>query len=291
MTNKDGIELLITPATRDLGEFTVRRTLPDKRRQRVGPFIFFDHMGPADFAPGTGVNVRSHPHIGLATVTYLFEGEILHRDNLGYVQRIQPGAVNWMTAGRGIVHSEKVTDEIKASGQRLHGLQIWVALPLEAEEAEPDFRHYAASEIPSVDVDGVDVRVVIGSAFGVTSPVKTHSETLYVELNLEPGQQVQIPEAQELGLYVVEGSVAVFDQFVEGGAFAVFAAGATGSVTAESTSKIMFVGGDTLEGERTIWWNFVSSSKERLNQAKQDWRERRYDEVPGEPDFIPLPDR
>jgi len=291
MTDKSGIDILITPAIRDLGEFTVRRTLPDKRRQRVGPFIFFDHMGPADFAPGTGVNVRAHPHIGLATVTYLFEGEILHRDNLGYVQRIQPGAVNWMTAGRGIVHSEKVTDEIKASGQRLHGLQIWVALPLEAEEAEPDFRHYAASEIPSVDVDGVDVRVVIGSAFGVTSPVKTHSETLYVEVNLEPGQQVQIPAAQELGLYVVEGSVAVFDRFVEGGAFAVFASDATGCVTAESKSKIMFVGGDTLEGERTIWWNFVSSSKDRLNQAKRDWRERRYDEVPGEPDFIPLPDR
>jgi redox-sensitive bicupin YhaK (pirin superfamily) len=291
MTDMGGIELLITPVIRDLGEFTVRRTLPDKRRQRVGPFIFFDHMGPADFTPGTGVNVRSHPHIGLATVTYLFAGEILHRDNLGYVQRIQPGAVNWMTAGRGIVHSEKVTDEIKASGQRLHGLQIWVALPLEAEEVEPDFRHYAASEIPSVDVDGVEVRVVIGSAFDVTSPVKTHSETLYVEVNLEPGQQVPIPEAQELGMYVVEGSVAVFDQFVAGGAFAVFAEGATGCVTAESKSKIMFVGGDTLEGERTIWWNFVSSSKERLNQAKQDWRERRYDEVPGEPDFIPLPDR
>lgn len=291
MTDRRGIELLITPATRDLGEFTVRRTLPDKRRQRVGPFIFFDHMGPADFAPGTGVNVRSHPHIGLATVTYLFEGEILHRDNLGYVQRIQPGAVNWMTAGRGIVHSEKVTDEIKASGQRLHGLQIWVALPLDAEEAEPEFLHYPASEIPSVDVDGADVRVVIGSAFGVTSPVKTHSETLYVEVNLEPGQQVLIPAAQELGLYVVEGSVAVFDQFVDSGTFAVFADDADGSVTAESTSKVMFVGGDALEGERSIWWNFVSSSKERLDQAKKDWRERRFDEVPGEPDFIPLPDR
>lgn len=291
MTDNGGIELLISPATKDLGEFTVRRTLPDKRRQRVGPFIFFDHMGPADFPPGSGVNVRSHPHIGLATVTYLFEGEILHRDSLGYVQRIQPGAVNWMTAGRGIVHSEKVTDELRASGQRLHGLQIWVALPLEAEEVEPDFRHYPASEIPSVDVDGVDARVVIGSAFGVTSPVQTHSETLYVEANLEPGQQVAIPEAQELGLYVVAGSVAVGDQFVEAGVLAIFAENRAGSVQAETASKIMFVGGDTLEGERTIWWNFVSSSKERLNKAKRDWRERRFDEVPGETDFIPLPDR
>jgi redox-sensitive bicupin YhaK (pirin superfamily) len=291
MTHNGGIELLIAPAVKDLGEFTVRRTLPDKRRQRVGPFIFFDHMGPADFPPGSGVNVRSHPHIGLATVTYLFEGEILHRDSLGYVQRIQPGAVNWMTAGRGIVHSEKVTDELLASGQRLHGLQIWVALPLEAEEVEPAFRHYPAGDIPSVDVDGVEVRIVIGSAFGVTSPVQTHSETLYVEANLQPGQQVAIPEAQELGLYVVEGSVAVGDQFVEAGVFAVFAENTTGSVKAEATSKVMFVGGDALEGERTIWWNFVSSSKERLSQAKQDWRERRFDEVPGETDFIPLPDR
>jgi len=290
MTDQGGIELLITPAIRDLGEFTVRRTLPDKQRQRVGPFIFFDHMGPAEFPPDSGVNVRSHPHIGLATVTYLFEGEILHRDSLGKVQRIQPGAVNWMTAGRGIVHSEKVTDAIKASGQRLHGLQIWVALPLESEEAEPDFRHYPASAIPSVDVDGVDVRVVIGSAFGVTSPVQTHSETLYVEVNLEPGQQVAIPEAQELGLYVVEGSVAVCDRFVDAGVFAVFAEGATGLVTAESKSKFMFVGGDTLEGDRNIWWNFVNSSRERLDQAKKDWRERRFEEVPGETDFIPLPD-
>jgi redox-sensitive bicupin YhaK (pirin superfamily) len=291
MTLKGGIELIIAPATKDLGEFTVRRTLPDKRRQRVGPFIFFDHMGPAEFPPDSGVNVRSHPHIGLATVTYLFEGEILHRDNLGYVQRIQPGAVNWMTAGRGIVHSEKVTDEIKASGQRLHGLQIWVALPLEKEEVDPDFRHYPASDIPSVDVEGVDVRVVIGSAFGVTSPVQTHSETLYVEVNLDPGQQVDIPAAQELGLYVVEGSVAVADQFYEGGVFVVFTEGTTGVVKAESKSKIMFVGGDTLEGERTIWWNFVSSSRERLDQAKRDWRERRFGDVPGEQDFIPLPDR
>lgn len=291
MTKKGGIDLLITPATRDLGEFTVRRTLPDRQRQRVGPFIFFDHMGPADFPPGSGVNVRSHPHIGLATVTYLFEGEILHRDNLGYVQRIQPGAVNWMTAGRGIVHSEKVTEEIRASGQRLHGLQIWVALPLDKEEADPGFQHYPADEIPSVDVDGVHIRVIIGSAFGVTSPVQTHSETLYVEVILEPGQQVTIPAAQELGVYVVDGSVAVCEQFIEGGVFAVFSQGTSGSIKAESKSRIMFVGGDTLEGERTIWWNFVSSSKERMEQAKKDWRESRFDEVPGEPDFIPLPDR
>ena len=291
MAKQGVIELLIDPATRDLGEFTVRRALPDKRRQRVGPFIFFDHMGPAEFAPGTGVNVRSHPHIGLATVTYLFEGEILHRDSLGFVQAIRPGAVNWMTAGRGIVHSEKVTEEIMARGQRLHGLQIWVALPTEHEEIAPGFQHYDASDIPSVTVDGVEIRVVIGSAFCATSPVKTQSAMLYVEVNLEPGQEVAIPEAEELGVYVVEGGVAVNDELVDSGVLAVLASGATGTVTAELKSKIMFCGGDALDGERIVWWNFVSSSRERLQQAKVDWRERNFDDVPGETDFIPLPDR
>ena len=285
------IDLLIEPAVKDLGEFTVRRTLPDKRRQRVGPFIFFDHMGPAEFPPGTGVNVRSHPHIGLATVTYLFEGEILHRDNLGYVQAIRPGAVNWMTAGSGIVHSEKVTDEIKASGQRLHGLQIWVALPIESEEVDPKFHHYPANEIPETEVDGVTVRVVLGSAFGVASPVETESYALYVEAQLGTGQSIEIPRAEELAVYVVEGSVAITDEFIEAGQFAVMSSGATGAVKAESPSRIMFVGGDTLEGDRTIWWNFVSSSKERLERAKRDWKEGRFGEVPGETDFIPLPER
>ena len=291
MSGESAIELVITPAVRDLGEFTVRRSLPDKQRQRVGPFIFFDHMGPADFPAGLGVNVRSHPHIGIATVTYLFEGEILHRDSLGYVQAIRPGAVNWMTAGRGIVHSEKVTDEVLASGQHLHGLQIWVALPLEHEETDPDFRHYPADDIPSVGVDGVTANVVIGSAYGVTSPVRTLSETLYVAVDLAPGQSIENPDAEELGVYVVEGGVAVGDQFVEAGSLAVLRPGVRTTVRAETGSKIMFFGGDALEGERTIWWNFVSSSKERLEAAKRDWREGRFESVPGESDFIPLPDR
>jgi redox-sensitive bicupin YhaK (pirin superfamily) len=291
LSGHSAIDLLITPAVRDLGEFTVRRSLPDRRRQRVGPFIFFDHMGPAEFPPGSGVNVRSHPHIGIATVTYLFEGEILHRDSLGYVQRIRPGAVNWMTAGRGIVHSEKVTDEVLARGQRLHGLQIWVALPLEHEETNPDFRHYPADDIPSVDVDGVTAHVVIGSAFGATSPVKTLSETLYVAVDLAPGQSIDFPEAQEVGVYVVDGTVAIADQFVEAGSLAVLQANARGAVRAESESKIMFFGGAALVGERTIWWNFVSSSKERLEQAKRDWREGRFEPVAGESDFIQLPER
>ena len=285
------IDLMIETRARDLGDFTVRRALPDRRRQRVGPFIFFDHMGPAEFEPGTGVNVRAHPHIGLATITYLFEGEMLHRDSLGYVQPIRPGAVNWMTAGRGIVHSEKVTEEVLASGQRLHGLQTWVALPAGAEEVEPSFEHYPAEDIPAVSVDGVQICVVLGSAFGISSPVSTRSETLYVEAVLEPGQSVAIPEAEELAVYVVEGSVAINREIVEAGVLAVLHDGARGTVTAESVARVMFAGGDTLEGERFIWWNFVSSSRERIEQAKKDWREQSFDSVPGETDFVPLPVR
>lgn len=291
MSSNSVIELLIEPRARDLGDFTVRRALPDKRRQRVGPFIFFDHMGPAEFQPGTGVNVRAHPHIGLATITYLFEGEMLHRDSLGYVQPIRPGAVNWMTAGRGIVHSEKVTAEILASGQRLHGLQTWVALPTGAEQSEPSFEHYPAADVPAVIADGAEIRVVLGSAFGVASPVSTRSETLYVDVLLQPGQAVAIPEAGELAVYVVEGSVAINREFVDAGVLAILENGAAGTVTAESAARIMFAGGDALEGERFIWWNFVASSRERIEQAKKDWREQRFDGVPGETDYVPLPER
>jgi len=287
---RSAIELSIEPASRDLGEFTVRRALPDKRRQRVGPFIFFDHMGPAEFPPGSGVNVRAHPHIGLATITYLFEGEILHRDSLGYVQPIRPGAVNWMTAGRGIVHSEKASPELRASGQRLHGLQTWVALPLEAEEIEPSFEHYPAETIPRIVADGSEISVIVGAAFGETSPVTTQSTVLYVAVELDAGKRVEIPQAEELAIYVVEGRVAVNDEFVEEGVLAVLAAGATGTVTAETPSRFVFCGGDALEGERIIWWNFVSSSRVRLERAKRNWRDGRFDAVPGETDFIPLPD-
>ena len=291
MTRRSVIEHRIESRQRDLGDFAVRRVLPDRQRQRVGPFIFFDHMGPAEFPPGKGVNVRAHPHVGLATITYLFEGEILHRDSLGYVQPIRPGAVNWMTAGKGIVHSEKVTEEVLASGQKLHGLQTWVALPTEAEEIEPSFEHYPASDIPAVYVDGAGIRVVLGSAFGVSSPVTTQSGTLYVEVALGRGQSVDIPEAEELAVYVVEGAVAVNQELVEEGVLAVLERGASGSVTAESPARIMFAGGDALEGRRYIWWNFVSSSRDRIEQAKRDWREQRFDAVPGETDFTPLPER
>jgi redox-sensitive bicupin YhaK (pirin superfamily) len=285
------IELLIEPASKDLGEFTVRRALPDKRRQRVGPFIFFDHMGPAEFSPGTGVNVRSHPHIGLATITYLFEGEILHRDSLGFVQAIRPGEINWMTAGKGIVHSEKVSEELLASGQRLHGLQTWVALPLEHEETEPRFEHYAADRIPSVSRDGAEIRIVIGTAYGKTSPVKSASETLYVEAKLEADSSLQLPVAEELAVYVVDGSIEMGGQSVAAGVLAVLANGAGAAIEARGGAHLMICGGDTLEGDRIIWWNFVSSSRERLEQAKRDWRQGRFGDVPGEVDFIPLPEQ
>ncbi|MDH3613096.1 MAG: pirin family protein [Gammaproteobacteria bacterium] len=285
------IDLLIEPATKDLGEFTVRRALPDKRRQRVGPFIFFDHMGPAEFPPGAGVNVRSHPHIGLATITYLFEGEILHRDSLGYVQPIRPGEINWMTAGSGIVHSEKASPELLASGQRLHGLQTWVALPLQYEETEPRFEHYSADGIPLISRDGAEIRVVIGSAYGESSPVRTVSETLYVEAKLDSGASLELPVADELAVYVVDGKIGLDEHTISAGVLAVLIDGAEATIQAETQAHVMICGGAALEGDRIVWWNFVSSSRERLEQAKRDWRDGRFGEVPGESDFIPLPDK
>ena len=248
-------------------------------------------MGPAEFPPGSGVNVRSHPHIGLATITYLFEGEILHRDSLGYVQPIRPGEINWMTAGKGIVHSEKVTPELFESGQKLHGLQTWVALPLEHEEAEPRFEHYPADGIPRLNLDGAQVNVVIGTAYGATSPVQAASETLYVEARLDEGASLELPTAQELAVYVVAGAIELDGQTIPDGVLAVLADGKSGTVQADNGAHIMICGGDTLEGERIVWWNFVSSSRERLEQAKSDWRDGQFDGVPGESDFIPLPQK
>jgi redox-sensitive bicupin YhaK (pirin superfamily) len=284
------IALRIRPVTKDLGEFTVRRTLPDSRRQRVGPFVFFDHMGPAEFPPGTGVNVRAHPHIGLATITYLFEGEILHRDNLGYVQPIRPGAVNWMTAGRGIVHSEKVTAEVLASGQKLHGIQTWVALPVEAEEIEPRFEHYPANGIPETREDGALRRVIIGSAYGLESPVRTESETLYVELRLDGGAELALPAAEELGVYVISGEVSIGGEPAAPREMTVLEDNARATIRAAADSHVILCGGAKLEGRRIVWWNFVNSSRERIEQAKRDWNSGKFDPVPGETDFIPLPE-
>ncbi len=284
------IELMIDPKPRDLGEFFVRRVLPAPDRQRVGPFIFFDHMGPADFGPGSGVNVRAHPHIGLATITYLFDGQIMHRDSLGYSQVIEKGAVNWMTAGRGIVHSERTPAELKETGSHLHGIQAWVALPVELEESEPRFEHYPAADVPETTLDGASLRVIAGQAYDLSSPVRTSSETLYVEADLDAGADLTLPrDADELALYVVDGEIDVGDSPVTAGRMAVIQPGCNALVHARTTAKVMLLGGATLPGERYLWWNFVSSSKQRMAKAKSDWREKRFGEVPGEIETMPLP--
>lgn len=284
------IELLIESEVKNLGEFTVRRTLPDGSRQRVGPFIFFDHMGPADFPPGSGVSVRPHPHIGIATITYLFEGTIVHRDSLGYVQPIDNGAVNWMTAGRGIVHSERSPVELVESGSHLHGIQAWVALPLELEETEPRFEHYPMAQIPSVELPGVALTIIAGEAFGRRSPVQTSSQTIYVEADMDEGAELVTPAGfDELAVYDVNGEVSIDGLTIAPGTMAVLAEGNACRIKAGESSKVMLLGGATLEGERILWWNFVSSSRERMLQARKDWHEKRFDAVPDETEFIPLP--
>ncbi|NND60455.1 MAG: pirin family protein [Gammaproteobacteria bacterium] len=283
------MELRIEPQEKDLGEFTVRRVLPAARRRMIGPFIFFDHMGPAQFAPGKGIAVRPHPHIGLATLTYLFAGEIMHRDSLGFVQPIRPGAVNLMTAGRGIVHSERAGDDLDTESH-LHGIQSWMALPDDKLEIDPAFEHYPADSLPEVAVGGVPVRVIMGTAYEQTSPVLQHSPTLYFEARLKQGQSLRLPrEYAELGVYVVEGNVVIDAHDYGVGTLAVAAAGASITVEANADSRIMVLGGDPV-GPRHIWWNFVAADRERMEQAKQDWRAGRFAAVPGDDEFIPLPD-
>jgi hypothetical protein len=258
----------------------------------VGPFIFFDHMGPAALAPGDGLDVRPHPHIGLATVTYLFDGEILHRDSVGSVQPIRPGDVNWMTAGRGIVHSERTPPGLRAAGARVHGIQTWVALPRAQEETAPAFAHYAAAALPVVTLPGVAVRVIAGTALGARSPVEVFSPTLYAAAELAPGARLALPpEHEERAVYLVEGAARVAGTALEPGAMAVLAAGADVEIRADTTSVVMLVGGEKMHGARFIWWNFVSSSRERIEQAKADWREDRFPPVPGETERIPLPEK
>ncbi len=290
-TSREGpIALMIDAKPKDLGKFVVRRTLPAPERQRVGPFIFFDHIGPADFDPGSGVSVRAHPHIGIATITYLFAGQIMHRDSLGYAQVIEKGAINWMTAGRGIVHSERTPAELKKMGSHLHGIQAWVALPVELEETKPRFEHYPADDVPEVNLDGVSLRLIAGQAYGVRSPVRTSSETLYVETDLDSGAELSLPEdTDELAVYVVNGEIDIGDCPVTAGRMVILQPGGNMVAHAREVSKLMLLGGAALPGERYLWWNFVSSSKERMEKAKADWREKRFDEVPGETEFIPLP--
>jgi redox-sensitive bicupin YhaK (pirin superfamily) len=285
------IRNLIEPRPRDLGGFSVRRVLPAPGLRMVGPFIFFDHIGPAVFAPGTGIDVRPHPHIGLATVTYLFEGAMLHRDSLGVVATIEPGAVNWMTAGRGIVHSERTGPELRASGHRIHGIQSWVALPREFEEIEPSFRHHTAASLPEFTVGNATVRVIAGDAYGRASPVEVLTATLYVDVALPPGASLQVPgEHEERACYVAEGRLLIGGDEVTAGQMALIEPGADVRLDSPSGARALLLGGAAADGPRHIWWNFVSSSQERIEQAKRDWREGRFAAVPGETEFIPLPE-
>jgi redox-sensitive bicupin YhaK (pirin superfamily) len=282
---------VINARARDLGGFTVRRILPSARHRRVGPFVFLDHMGPVVFQPGHAIDVRPHPHINLATVTYLFEGEILHRDSLGYEQPIRPGAVNLMIAGQGIVHSERTTADIKASGQALHGIQLWLGLPLENEEDPASFHHYPADSIPSHSGEGVTLNVILGSAYGMSSPVLLPMDTLYVAVTLEAGASLALPDCEERAIYVVSGEVESEGQRASEGDMLVYRSGSAARVQAHAPSRMMIVGGAALDGERHLYWNFVSSRPERIEQAKLEWKERRFALVPGDAtDFIPLPE-
>ncbi len=283
---------VIDARARDLGGFAVGRVLPSAARRLIGPFIFFDHMGPAAFPPGRGIDVRPHPHIGLATVTYLFAGEIVHRDSLGSHQPIRPGDVNWMTAGRGIVHSERTSAQLRQSGSPLDGLQLWVALPRRDEETDPAFHHYPARELPSLVIAGARIRVLAGSAFGERSPVRTLSPLFYVDAAMPAGSELSLPdEHEERAAYVVSGTVECGNQHAERGRMLVFTRGVPASLRAVNDARVALIGGAPIDGERHIFWNFVSSSQARIEQAKRDWREGRFAKVPGdEQEFIPLPD-
>ena len=287
-------ELVIEARLRDVGGFFVRRVLPSAQRKLVGPFIFYDHLCRVDFQAGRGLDVRPHPHIALATVTYLFEGAFEHRDSLGYVQRIQPGDVNWMIAGRGIAHSERTPADLRASGGPLHGIQCWVALPLEQEEMEPSFTHHPKGTIPQLELPGVRLAVVAGTAYGLTSPVRVLSPTLYCAAELAPGAELHVDEQHaERAVYVAAGALSLGageTEYGEGNLL-ILPAGAPVTLRSRQGARAMLLGGAPLEGERHIFWNFVSSSRERIERAKSDWKNGQFGKVVGdEQEFIPLPE-
>jgi redox-sensitive bicupin YhaK (pirin superfamily) len=284
--------------THDLGDgFSVTRLLPDVGQRSVGPFIFFDYFGPVEFPPGKGIDVRPHPHIGLATVTYLFEGSQMHRDTLGSVREIKPGDINWMTAGRGIAHSERTGDHARAEGHRLHGIQTWVGLPSADEEASPYFQHFDADDLPQKNHNDVDIRLMIGSAFGLTSPAKTYSPIFYADLTFSPGGGfTYLPEHEERGFLVIEGEIQTGHD-IQGvvsfgpGSMVVLDPGQEISLYSDYPARVILFGGAPLDGPRHIWWNFVSSSKERIERAKQEWKDGAFGLIPGDAsEFIPLPE-
>jgi hypothetical protein len=280
---------VLKPEVKDLGSFSVRRTLPSRLQRKVGPWIFFDHAGPAHFAAGEGIDVRPHPHINLATVTYMFEGEFLHRDSIGSVQVIKPGDINLMVAGKGIVHSERTPPESRKTEHSLHALQLWLALPEADEEIDPAFYHYPADALPTTEIDGVSLRVMMGSAYGLSSPVKTFAETLYVEAHLKEGQRLTLPMCEERAIYMAKGEVSSNGSAIEEFTMAIL--GQKGDFTVEATSdaRLAFIGGEKLS-KRFIDWNFVSSDEERVKKAREDWQAGRFEKVPeDDEEFIPLP--
>ncbi|MFN3548367.1 MAG: pirin family protein [Mesorhizobium sp.] len=288
----DAIELMVIPNAKDIGGFEVRRALPTAKRRLVGPFIFFDRMGPAILRPGTAMDVRPHPHIGLSTVTYLFDGKIRHRDSLGTEMVIAPGDVNLMTAGRGIVHSERTPEELRGAPMSISGLQTWIALPDHKEEIDPLFENTGAASLPLFSDDGASGRVVIGDLEGVRSPVRAHSDTLYVDITIAPGGRVRIPaDAEERAVYLLDGRVTIAGDGFGPDRLLVFRPGDEIVVSSQAGAHMMLFGGASLGSPRHIWWNFVSSSKERIEQAKEEWRTGRFDIVPGDAEeFIPLPE-
>jgi redox-sensitive bicupin YhaK (pirin superfamily) len=280
----------LKPHLKDLGGFMVRRLLPAYPHKMVGPFIFFDHIGPAQFSPGQGLDVRPHPHIGLATVTYLFEGTIMHRDSLGTAQPIHPGDVNWMTAGQGIAHSERTPEDLHKSGSPLHGIQTWVALPKQHENTSPAFEHHPAATLPTVAIPGIAMRIIAGYAFGKTAPTMTFSRMFYVSVEMEAGASFTVPpEHEERAVYLVEGDASVAGEPLEPYLMAVLQPGQDVAVHAQTKTRLMLLGGEPMDGDRFIWWNFVASSREAIEDAKQRWREQRFGSVPGETEWIPLP--
>jgi redox-sensitive bicupin YhaK (pirin superfamily) len=283
--------LLLAPQTKDLGGgFTVRRLLPSAARQAVGPFLFFDHFGPVDAGPADNHDVRPHPHIGLATVTYLFEGAMQHHDSTGADQRIEPGAINWMTAGRGIVHSERTPPDLRDVQRRSHGLQLWVALPAADEEVAPSFAHTPAAAIPEIEVGGARLRVLVGEAFGGVSPVTVRSPTLFLDIVLGAADAFPLPLAAERAVYVIDGIAQLDGEDIPPGRMVVLAAGEEPMLSADGDARVVLVGGEPL-GHRHLWWNFVSSRQDRIAQAADDWAAQRMGQVPGETELIPLPDR
>ncbi len=286
------IDAIIDARSRNIGAFRVRRLLPSRVRRLVGPFVYLDHMGPVTLAPGTGADVLPHPHIGLATVTWLFEGELVHRDSLGSQQTIRPGELNWMTAGRGIVHSERTSPQLREQGSTLHGLQIWVALPSSLEETEPAFDQYAGSLLPLIEHQGIRIRVLAGRALGAESPVKTPSPLFYLDVSMPAGSELAIPkDYEERAAYVAHGAVTCGSERAEAGRMLVFTQQASILLRAESTAHVVLFGGAAIDGPRHIFWNFVSSSKERIERAKQDWSSGSFAQIPGDADeFVPLPE-